>query len=516
MQYTFALIMEKALQELNCAPLFLHAVPMAPVKTMETCHRHSPSSSTCICLIDNTKGTRPLSSCNPAKNCVYLSSPAEFSPDSPATDLCKAWLQGHEETCSLLVLPSTVSRRQTEQAIMKAFFFYNDWSEQVLQRIRAHGDWFSLIDLAHDVLRNPMLIYDSSMKVLAYTRNDGTTDALWTDTVSEGAARTNSAEESLELLKYIEKLDRYEKPFRHTGKGMSDPFYSCNIMADGRRIGMVTETERNHPVTQGQLDFLWNFSNLLSIQMQQEDARKQNAGIAHRQLIRDLLDGVITSASLLTTRLVAIRWQTLPVIRILRFAPAIPYISEEQWSQGLDTLWTLPLHGIGCLLPGGLLFICTAETAEMPSALLESIRHICRNYHFRCGFSDPFSSLLDVSRYHRQPELALTLSSGELCFYENVRFANLLQHFHNYENPEDLMHPAVLRLKQIDRETGSAYLKTLQALFENQYSQVGAAVSLGIHRTTLFYRLQKIEELTGIHLSDAEEMLHIQMSLLIC
>lgn len=516
MQYTFALIVEKALQYLNCTPVYLYSAPMSPVKDIAVYHHHNPFSSSCIYLIDNTKGTKPLSSCVPINNVIYLSSPTEFSPDFLSFDCCRKWILGREDTCSLLVLPPTVSRRQAESALMKAFFFYNNWSESVLQLMRSHGDWFSFIDLAHDILQNPMIIYDSSMKLLAYTRNDGSSDALWNDTVSAGAARTNSMEDSLELLKYVEKLDQYEKPFRHSGKGMTDPFYNCNIMVNGHRAGMITEMEHNCTVTQGHLDLLWNFSDLLSIQMQQEDMQKQNAGIANRQLIQDLLNGTITSENLLTTRLVAIHWQIFPVMRILRFAPSIPYISEDQWSQGLEALSALPLHGIGSLFPDKILYICTTQTVEIPSSILEAIRLICRQYHFRCGFSDPFSSLLEVNRYSRQPELALTFSSEELCFYQDVRFANLRQHLENYENPEDLVHPAVLQLKQIDETTGSDYLQTLQALFKSQYSQVAAALSLGIHRTTLFYRLQKIEELTGIRLNDAETMLHIQISLLIC
>ncbi|MBP3700454.1 MAG: helix-turn-helix domain-containing protein, partial [Lachnospiraceae bacterium] len=212
----------------------------------------------------------------------------------------------------------------------------------------------------------------------------------------------------------------------------------------------------------------------------------------------------------------ASRWQPLPLCRILRFGPAIPYISDAQWSEGLDALSALPLHGIGCLFPDEILYLCTSETDEMPPTVTEAIRHICRKYHFRCGISDPFSHLLEVSRYRNQPRLALQLSSEELCFYKDVRFANLKQHFRSYATPDDLIHPAILRLQQLDGETGSEYLKTLRALFENQYSQVGAALSLGIHRTTLFYRLQRIEDLTGIRLNDADEMLHLQLSLLLC
>lgn len=524
MRYTFALLTEKLISELSYQPLFCHTAPLHFVKSFSTYRRGKSSDRSCIYLIDNSKGTRPLSSYESVACCIYISSTAEEklfsssqvgSPLTPTAELpYKTWIEGREDI-SLLVLPSTVSKRQLEQALVTAFSFYHEWSETVLQKILAQEDWFSLLESAHALLKNPMLIYDNTMKVLAYTRDDGTSDSLWTDTVASGTAHINSKEESLELLKYIEKLEQNDTPFRHTGKGMTDPFYSCNIMAEGCRIGMVTITEHNHTVTQGQLDLLWNFSLLLSIQMRQENAQKHQNTLATRQLLTDLLDGSITSRATLNTRLTAVRLDCLPFIRLLRFDSTVPYISNRQWSEGLSELSALPLHGLGTLLSDRILYLCTSETAELSTALTDALAAFCMRHNLRCGISDPFTDLLHADRYHTQPDLALSLSNHTLCFFEEVRFATLTRHLQSYPNHNELIHPAVRLLHRLDQENGTEYLKTLRALFENQYSQVGAALSLGIHRTTLFYRQQKIEELTGISFRDAQAMLHIQISLLI-
>lgn len=524
MRYTFALLAEKLTEKLGCQPLFCHTPPLRFVNSAATYHRGKSSDRSCIYLIDNSKGTRPLPSCETVACCIYISSSAEersFSssqahstPAFSAEVPYKTWI-GEREEVSLLVLPPTVSKRQLEKALMAVFSFYHEWSETLLQKILAHEDWFSLLESAHSLLRNPMLIYDSTMKVLAYTRDDGTSDPLWTDTVASGTAHINSKEESLELLKYIEKLERNDTPFRHTGKGMTDPFYSCNIMAEDCRIGMVTVTEHNGAVTQGQLDLLWNFALLLSIQMRQENAQKHQNTLATRQLLSDLLDGSITSRATLNTRLTAVRLDCLPYIRLLCFDSTVPYISDRQWLEGLAELSALPLHGLGTLLSDRILYLCTSETAELSPALTEALAAFCARRNLRCGISDPFTDLLHVSRYRTQPDLALALSEHTLCFFEEVRFANLKRHLQSYPNRDELIHPAVRLLRRLDRENGTEYLKTLRALFENQYSQVGAALSLGIHRTTLFYRQQKIEELTGVSLHDAQAMLHIQISLLI-
>jgi DNA-binding PucR family transcriptional regulator len=75
------------------------------------------------------------------------------------------------------------------------------------------------------------------------------------------------------------------------------------------------------------------------------------------------------------------------------------------------------------------------------------------------------------------------------------------------------MHPAVIRLAELDREEGSEYIETFRALFDHGFNQLETAEALGIHRTTLAYRLRRLQELTGLDLSDAKEMFHIAVSL---
>ena len=65
----------------------------------------------------------------------------------------------------------------------------------------------------------------------------------------------------------------------------------------------------------------------------------------------------------------------------------------------------------------------------------------------------------------------------------------------------------------LDREEGTEYIRSLQALIRHTFNQLETAEALGIHRTTLAYRLRRLQEITGLDLSDAREMFHIAVSL---
>jgi len=69
------------------------------------------------------------------------------------------------------------------------------------------------------------------------------------------------------------------------------------------------------------------------------------------------------------------------------------------------------------------------------------------------------------------------------------------------------------RLLDIDRERQLA--TTLRAYLDAGCSAQGASEALVIHRTTLYYRLRRIEELTGLDLSDGSTLLALYSGLLL-
>lgn len=80
--------------------------------------------------------------------------------------------------------------------------------------------------------------------------------------------------------------------------------------------------------------------------------------------------------------------------------------------------------------------------------------------------------------------------------------------------PEDLnpqaLHPAVAVLQAQDR---GDLLATARAIVDNGGDVASAAAALHVHRTTLYYRVERIKELTGVDLQDGRERTHLQMAL---
>lgn len=406
-----------------------------------------------------------------------------------------------------------VSRTRLLCAAQAALNICLSWGDEILRMICEGRGLDPIVAYAHERFKNPFLIYDRSLKVLAYTLNDGSDDRLWRDTVQRGTVTELSADGAKELLRYIEKADRIDTPFRHEAPELSDPFFSCNIMLEGRRVGMIALMQRHHAVTEGELGFLQNLCVLLSLQMQREAFRRETSSRLYHQLIDDLLSGSILDPDTLTARLTAIRFAPAAYTRVLRFAAENAFMADAAWKHAFDCLLSLHIGGRGMLVQDAILFLLPSDTQALSTNTLTALDGFCKAHQLRCGISDACEGLLPVHTVKNQTGLALSLGRGRVTCFADVRFDNLLAQCAASESPAELLHPAVALLAAHDRAHQTEFLATLTALFDSQHNQMLAARRLKIHRTTLFYRLQRIAEIAGVCLDDPREMLFLQFTL---
>ena len=504
MRYTVPIAVEKALELLDVKPLCLRYAPDGDINGFSTVSRERRRPDI-LWLNDNSGGARPYAACG-ARHCVHIASRAEET--GGAFD-CEA-------DRSLIVLPHTVSLRRLVMAMEQCFALYNAWNDALLDIVCRGGDWYELAEEGHRVLQNPMIIYNRSMRILAYTRGDGADDALWTDTVREGVARADSPTRSEDLLRFVTEVERHDAPFRFEGEGMSDPFWSAPVRVAGRTRGMVNVVEFHRPLTPGERDLLRFFAEFAAIGMQRQDSAGPVPDAVPRQFMLDLLSGEITSRERLNTRLIALDWPALGRFRFVSLRAGLPYLAGEQWHSLYGQLSTLGLNGLCCLIGQSephIALLLSAAAPEQFDRQLETVDRFCRMNPLRAGISDAYDDLLETPRFYRQAEAALELGREAVCPYGQVRYARMLRHLRRHPYGKDLTHPAVDRLAALDAAEGTEYIPTLRALVTHLFNQVETAHALDIHRTTLAYRLRRIQELTALDLSDPRQVFHVAVSL---
>lgn len=99
-----------------------------------------------------------------------------------------------------------------------------------------------------------------------------------------------------------------------------------------------------------------------------------------------------------------------------------------------------------------------------------------------------------------------------IFFYKDNIEAHLIDMERRPINMLAICHPKVLELYHSDQEKGTEYIETLYVYLRNERSLLKAAPQLYIHRNSLVYRLEKINDLLQLNYEDTGLRSHILIS----
>jgi DNA-binding PucR family transcriptional regulator len=133
------------------------------------------------------------------------------------------------------------------------------------------------------------------------------------------------------------------------------------------------------------------------------------------------------------------------------------------------------------------------------------------------GVSDDGSDIKQIRKSYQEALTAIDLGlkserEDRIFLYDRYRFAHLMDVIANLENSEAFGHPALARLQLYDHKKGANLVETLYCYMKNGRSQAQTAKELHLHRSSLQYRLTKMEEVMGVELDHYQTFLHLQLT----
>lgn len=156
-----------------------------------------------------------------------------------------------------------------------------------------------------------------------------------------------------------------------------------------------------------------------------------------------------------------------------------------------------------------LAILCNFDVSA-PEAVQKKWEHLnafCEKYSLRCGCSMVFSDIAERETYIKQARavncLGAALGRGQRLFRTELLLPELMAETAARNDPQgSLILSELLALHKYDAENSSEYLRTLEVYLTNGRSMTDTASVLFIDRSTLKYRLNKIQDMTCIDFSD--------------
>lgn len=153
---------------------------------------------------------------------------------------------------------------------------------------------------------------------------------------------------------------------------------------------------------------------------------------------------------------------------------------------------------------------------ENIKAQIEEILTITKVMDLRFGISEAFHNIIDVKKYKHQAIQAYAFANKEtLLFFNDILVNDIFKQVQKQDEYSLYLHVGIQKLKAYDKAHNCSYLHTLEVFLKQFCSSGDACQILNIHRNSLLYRLDKIQEIGEFNLKDKQTAIQLLCNLYI-
>lgn len=398
----------------------------------------------------------------------------------------------------------TTDLHQIFNRILEIFYFYNDLEQKWTELIHHNCSCQQLLDMATELFHAPLLLFDSSDTLLAYSLRYETEkiDSEWTRLMQEKAtpaARSIHFHTLANGLLRLKESDPYCIP--------ADTFsphstYNQNIYCQGEWCGICVMVEYGQTFTLGIIHLFHIICRFLQLCMER-DAQQQDSPLS-ALFLSQVLAGEDDKLPQLSRRLRIDGWKEGDQLLMIRVVSTLCNSGTHHHLCRILSSYSpfLMVSGLG----NGASLLCNISKLES-ATLFHFLEYHLKQGSYCCGVSYPFTQLSDLMDACNQADIALyygQASGTPIHRIENYMLPYLMNHFSQHTgNFQE--HPLLRSLKEYDRLHDTNYYQTLFVFLRCERNHTIASAELHIHRNTLFRRLEKLQEEFRLNLDNAQE-----------
>lgn len=363
-----------------------------------------------------------------------------------------------------------------------------------------------LIDQARELFERPLILYDASRKVVAASYDaepvfhiDEEHHLISKDTVS--------------WIQSNRIADHSSSPLSgHTKRTLC-----TTIKIDAIEVAELAIFEAG--ILFKDFDFLLidKIGPLLSAQLQRSILLNLDHNQIPNSLLDDLIEGKPIDDTILNNRNRYLKWARTESLYIAVICNSRSKSFESMKSAVFQALKQyIPLDQIIIYESSFVAFFDQILYDELFDKHKGTFLRFLKENDLHAGISQRYSAFMDSKKQYKNAVTALEIGlTRKICcsFFNECTLYILSKLVSSQYDLMDFCHPAVTTLMKYDKEHGTEYLDTLKQYIYYSSAPTEAARILNIHKNTLFYRIGKIKELTGITLKFGDEICKLFLSI---
>jgi sugar diacid utilization regulator len=422
---------------------------------------------------------------------------------------------------NLIVMQGDIQLAETFNLLQEIFLKQEqiDLKVQKLLDVLAHGNGMQhIIDVGSELLGNPIILVDSTFKLLYCTRNVETEDIYWNELVREGYF-SNETVTFLRTHKYFELMNRDSGPVFFSRDVFGVARILWRIKVKNKVVGQLCLLESNKLLSESDIRLFAKLCDVVSCEMQKSTFIRNSKGHMYEAFISDILDGKINAKITIDERIKYLDLELKENLYVFTVNTTTLYDKENIYVTYIRDVLEQIVNGSKPIIYRDNIVIIVNRSSEisMQEHDMKNLMEFLKNNNIYCGISRCFKELVNLKEYFGQSVKALYygmhMSKEKRVFlYEDYVICHLLDMHSENNDLSKFCHTSIFKLIEYDNINNCDNMHTLYTFLKNSKRLIETANELHIHRNTLSYRLKSIEEVMEIDFDDIDVMLHILLS----
>lgn len=405
------------------------------------------------------------------------------------------------------------------KAALDALADFRNFGDDLTDHLETETDLQLLVDFASDYLQNQLILVDRSMRILAFSQLEATQpDENW-DYILEHRRLPEQVTERLASL-YRQTKSSDMDPSQRLKKGIElygIPNVHVDLISREVYLGWLVLVANRSPLLPGALDILERlakpFAHLMKIL--HEESKPDLA--FNEYYWQELLAGRLENRQLVQAMLKEKSWQENDQYRVICLSATVGG-KQDPVSPSLKTAAVRVLPRSIVLLENNILTVILHPfSASDSDEMIVNLKPLMLDNGLSAGISDLAEGISTLPVLRIQAEIALPSgqqAAEDICkLYSDLAVDQLLLSMIQNTAMTAFIHPAIRKMFAGGIAKSRKHFQTLLVYLENERQLLPSAKQLFVHKNTLLYRVNKLEQEYSLRLDDPHERLRILLSI---
>jgi sugar diacid utilization regulator len=400
--------------------------------------------------------------------------------------------------------------------IQNVFEHCRKWDEQLQYILNHNLGVDELCRVSLDYFQNPLFIHDQQFYVIA---RPAYVDGML---ILEKDESTGKNMLPLDIINDF----KVDPEYIHTLSTNGAQLFSNNLRdyrvlyinlwnPMGKYEGRICIDELNTPLKQGQYSAIEYFARMVQIAIRRHNLENGSFSRPFEVVLADILDKKLTDSQIIANNIQHFSWKLNDrylCIKIINTQNEIDKMAIISTCNHIESVinGSYSFMYQECIL----LIVNLTSNGSSGDECLSLLASLIREGLFKAGVSTVYDNFAMLPYYYHQASLALEygekINSNFWCHRFDTYILQYMLDCCCTDFPGELLCPPGLReLIEYDAKNKTEFYKTLVVYLKNERHSIKTAHELFIHRSTLFYRIEKVEKILQVNLDDMDNRLYI-------